>query len=612
MRIRPRQHLLDTWRAVAQTSYSNGSWSWGGRGGRNSISDAEQLLCIMGPATKVDAFKIDLPDETAEDILKSLRLLGDSVELPRRMIRVLGDYLRTYTAEGGRPSFAAGTYLQSTDPLSAPSPRQQQLDVVDSLSMSVQLCLAAIGFLRVFRTVITREDLRREVDEVEAMASRRLSAAMVGLLRSFAVHVFELDSPEGQALIRTLNQNNQSPRRIVEELHQRLRRVNAGLRDLTIGSGSVEGLDNPNRLFECGWSWGIVKGAPEVETTEEIHDQPEGVAQDAPYLYFTVVALDGIQDLFTERTRLLNLLNEEQHRLARALQVRWDLTQSYWSTIASYGGGRWPLEDIPWRTTDGLESDYFTLLVTSITVQALSGQSSVDTELARVGRVLEDLASRARITRRPFAGDPAVALHSPGVSIQLEGSELADGPGLSWSVYDFSPQLLKRTLRVAQLAGNTDLRGQMLELADQIWDHLWLRRHRSGPGTDLWDQPSEIYAEVKPEHVEASWYYTERVVEALVTAAHLVNSAPLRSHTASGLASDMIAEAEHLFDQELLIAAADAGPALAAVLQRAQTTLRRARSLVAERPSTALVLASDVLRELDRLSAARLSAMNPV
>ena len=65
--------------------------------------------------------------------------------------------------------------------------------------------------------------------------------------------------------------------------------------------------------------------------------QREGHALDAPYLYFTVVALDGIADLFSARTRLLGLLDEEQQRLARALQIRWELTQAYWAAIASFG-----------------------------------------------------------------------------------------------------------------------------------------------------------------------------------------------------------------------------------------------------------------------------------
>lgn len=606
MRIQPRQHLLETWRAITRSSFLDQEWAWGGRQERNSISDAEQLLCLMGPATRIEAFKLDLPDETADDVLAALGTLGDSVEIPRRLVKIIADYLRNYTDEDGLPSFAGGSYFGCTDPARAPSQRQLALDVVDSYSMSVQLTLAIIGFLRVFRSVITRDDLRREVEEVEAMASNRLTAAILGLLRSFAINVFDVNSVEGRALCRTINQNSVSQRRIVDDLRQELREVHAGLRDLTFGVSEEVDLDNPNRLFECGWSWGIRRDAPEVETTEPVKRQPEGVAQSAPYLYFTVVALDGIQDLFTERTRILGLLNEEQHRLARALQLRWDLTQSYWQKVASFGDGRWPLEDIPWRTTDELESDHYTLLVSSIVVQALAARPGADMELNRVCRVLDDLASRGRITRRPFTNDPALAMHAPGISIPLEGSEGDDGPQLTWLVADFSPQLLKRTLRVAGLLTSPERRGQMLDLADSIWDHLDARRHRSGPGSQLWDQPTELFPGVPPADPRPSWYYTERVVEALVAAANLVAGATLRGAEATSLATDLLAEAEHRFDQELLIASADAGPAIAAVLQTSRTTLRRARDLLPDRPGTALVLASDVLRELDRLAAARL------
>ncbi len=61
------------------------------------------------------------------------------------------------------------------------------------------------------------------------------------------------------------------------------------------------------------------------------------MAEARPYLYFTVVALDGIQDLFSERTRILGLLDEEQQRLARALQLRLDLTRQFWAKIATFG-----------------------------------------------------------------------------------------------------------------------------------------------------------------------------------------------------------------------------------------------------------------------------------
>ena len=36
---------------------------------------------------------------------------------------------------------------------------------------------------------------------------------------------------------------------------------------------------------------------------------------------------------------ILGLLNEEQQRLSRALQLRWELTRSYWATMATFGDG---------------------------------------------------------------------------------------------------------------------------------------------------------------------------------------------------------------------------------------------------------------------------------
>jgi hypothetical protein len=607
MRIQPRQQLLDIWRALAQWSYSEEGWVWGGRDGRNSISDAEQLLCLLTPATEIGSFKLDQPNETAQDVLDAMSVIGDSVELPRSLIRVMADYLSEYTDDSGAPVFSGGSYFESTEPGTDPSAAQRELDVVDSFSMSVRLSLAIIGFARVFRTVLTREDLLREVDSLESVASARLTSAIIGMLRSFAVYTFDISSPEGQALLRAVNQTESSQRRIVDELQFSLREINAGLRDLTIGVESAAGLDNPNRLFQCGWSWGTVQGAPHVDTTEKATRQPQGVAISAPYLYFTVIALDAIRDLFSERTRVLGLLSDEQQGLARALQIRWDLAQSYWSTIATFGSGRWPLEDLPWRTTDERESDYFTLLVASIAVQALSVRAGSEPELSRVGRVLEELASRGRITRRPTVNDAGVTMHVPGITLPLDGSETAGGPRLAWTATDFSPQLLKRAIRVADLLTTTGRRGQLLELSDQVWDHLASRQHRNGAARGLWDQPSPIFPDVKPSVEQPSWYYTERAVECLVATAHLIESPPLRSDPLAAIAADLLAEAEHVFDQELLKISAERGPAMGTALQTARATLRRARAVLPFRPATASVLASDVLRELDRLAAARLS-----
>lgn len=609
MRIQPRQQLLEVWRAMAQAAVADGEWAWGGRHGRNSISDAEQLLCLLGPATEIPTFGLDLPDETADDVLAALAELGDSVEVPRLLIRVLADYFTTYTDDSKTPVFAGGSYFTGTGG-QAPTDHQRAFNVVDSFSVSVRLSLATIGFVKVFRGVVRRPELRSDVDALEAMASKRLSAAMVGLLRSFAVHVFDAHSESGINLLGQVNQARLPARQIIEELHTDLRRIKAGLRDVTLGSGQVSDVDNDNELFECGWSWGVVKDAPTVQTTADVGEQRPGVALTAPYLYFTVVALDCIRNLFSERTRLLGLLDEEQQRLARSLQLRWDLTQSYWSKIARFGAGRWPLEDIPWRTVDGVETDYLSLLVTSIVVQDLASRQAPDAESQRVGEVLRELAGRARITRRPLAADPAMLVHAPGFPLELEFLDQHDagGPTLHWLLADFSPQLLKQSVRVAGLLRQIQPRGRVVSLADQVWEHLLSRRFQTGPSGQLWDQTPGMPAGADGAVLLPSWYYTERVVQCLITAAALVASAPLRSPELTATATDLLAEADHLFDQELLTVSAEAGPAMGTALQAARATLRRAHEVMGDRPGTAAILAAEVLRELDRLAAARQKA----
>ncbi|MGH3972924.1 MAG: SCO2524 family protein [Pseudonocardiaceae bacterium] len=605
MKIQPRQQLLDIWRAVANASFQDGKWIWGGRDRTNSISDAEQLLCIMHPATGVPSFRLDQPDKTADDIIDALGVLGDSIDIPKLLIKVATEYMERYTGDGGAPIFSGDGYFEPYESGAALSPSQRNLDVVDSFSMSITLTLATIGFSRVFRRAISREDLRQEVDKLEALASTRLSAAMIGLLRSFSVNVFDANSTAGRALCRVVNQSELPERRIIEDLQRALEANRAGLRDLTYGVEQATDIENPNRLFECGWSWGIVKDAPHIETTEKIGPQLDGVAQAAPYLYFTVVALDGLADLFSTRTRVLALLNEEQQRLSQALQRRWDLTQQYWSTIASLGADRWPLEDIPWRTTDEEESDYFSLLVSSIVVQDLVERRGADADLGRVGRVLEELASRSRITRRPLRDDPAVKLHSPGLRIPLGGSEESGEYPIGWVVSNFAPLLLKRTIRIVELLRDTDLRGRLLTLADDVWEHLLRRRLHDGPGRDLWDQPDEVFKQISVHHELQSWYHTERVVESLVVAANMANLAPLRSTRLTDVATDLLNEADHLFDRELLSWSGESGPSMRSALQAVRANLRRAREILHDRPGSATVLAGEVLRDLDRLAAAR-------
>ncbi|GIH12092.1 SCO2524 family protein [Rugosimonospora africana] len=608
MKVQPRQQIIDIWRATARSSYVDKSWIWGGRDGSNSISDAEHLLCLMNPAAEVPTFKLDDPDQMAEDVVDALRVLGDSVEIPRRLVGILTEYFVRYSDEDGTPLFSGGGYFRSGDPSIEVSKEQQGLDVVDSFGISVTLSLATIGFARVFRGVVKRADLRQEIDKLERLASARLTAAMIGMLRSFSVNVFEVDSTLGRTLIHMVNQNALPNRVIVEELRNELREIHAGLRDeVIIGSGAGQGgrLDNPNLLFECGWSWGIVKGAPKVEGFDNIGPQRAGAAENAPYLYFTVVALDAVEALFSDRTRLLGLLDEEQLRLAQSLQLRWDLTQKYWSTIAQFGNERWPLEDLPWRTTDGVESDYLSLLVTSISVQDLVSRRAPDEALNRVGRVLAELAGRNRINRRSFPGDSAVSIHHPGFGVDLGGSEEDGGPSLRWIKTDFSPLLLQRTIRIAGLLKNPVLRQQMVSLADEVWTHLEHRRIGDDRGRDLWDQPANEFPQIPRQDSRPSWYYTKRVVDCLVTAAQVIGNPPVSGSRLADYTSDLLAEAEHLFDQELLSGSSEAGPAMRAKMDTLRQKLIRARKIQGDRPGSAGVLISEVLSALDNLAAAR-------
>src|ERR1700733_12424418 len=106
MQIQPRQQLLDVWQATTRVSFRDGAWAPGGRGGSNSISDAEQLLCIMSPATEVPLFRLDRPDGVSDDVVAALEALGDNLQIPQRLLRALTGYIERYTGPDGTPIFS--------------------------------------------------------------------------------------------------------------------------------------------------------------------------------------------------------------------------------------------------------------------------------------------------------------------------------------------------------------------------------------------------------------------------------------------------------------------------------------------------------------------------
>jgi hypothetical protein len=597
--------------------YHDGEWIWGGRDGANAISDAEQLLCLLYPATEIDEFALDRPDDMQDDISSALAPMGEGAAIGRVVVGLIEAYLQNYTDADGEPVFAAGSYLRAPNG-EKPSEAQLGLDVVDSYSMSVTLCIAALGFLKVFQRFVqvqTRreaKELSARIDRVKQQVSKRLTSAMVGLLRSFVVNTVEPKSPSGQNMLTMLNQSNLPQATIVDRLTTRLERVRVRLRsDISLGQTPDTDLENPQKLFECGWSWGLAEGAEKVEFVKSKTATQPGYADARPYLYFTVVALDGINDITSQRTRELDLLDDEQRRLADALQVRWDLSQRYWSAVARFGDSRWPLEDIPWRTSDGEESEYFSLAVSAVLIQDLVNRQATDDDLTRAIEVFSELARRGRIVSRAFRGDPAVArLHIPGVRLSLVGSSLdGAGPELGWIVSDYAAVLLKRTLQAARLSGSVLARERLAALAEATMDHINARALRDGPAAGLWDTTAALFgAEAAVDTSRPSWYMTERIIEGMVAADRTYRQPPLRSPATVSRAVELLNEADHLLNQEMLLVSAEDTSQNRVALDRIEQRLARARRLLNERPGTSMSLATQALAALDELAYARLDA----
>jgi hypothetical protein len=430
MQIKPRQHLLDIWQAMARHSFDDGKLVRGDTDGLSSVADAERLLCLLYPATEVPAFRLDQPDTTERDVLRALDRLGSRLEIPPNLITALTQFMRTHTGTDDSPTFAGGHYFRPAEPDGRITHEQGQLGVVDSYSMSVTLCLATLGFLKVYETTTTRPEVHRSIAELREATNARLTAAMVSLLRSFTVNVFDAESEQGKRLIQVVGQGRQSDRAVLQQFSRRLRPLRATIiESLSRGIEVDEGIRDESQLFECGWAWGIVQDAPEITDLDiPVRGQPAGIADRLPYVYFTVVALDGIQDLFSDRTLTLGLLDADQQKLAEALRLRWELSQQYWSAIARFGTERWPLEDLPWQTTGlRLESEYFSLTVAAILVHDLVRRKATDDDLTRTVAVMERLADRGRVTSRMTRNDPTIALHNPGVTMPLAGSERSGG-----------------------------------------------------------------------------------------------------------------------------------------------------------------------------------------
>ncbi|CAM5256743.1 hypothetical protein STENM327S_01863 [Streptomyces tendae] len=198
---------------------------------------------------------------------------------------------------------------------------------------------------------------------------------------------------------------------------------------------------------------------------------------------------------------------------------------------------------------------------------------------------MERLADRGRVTSRMTKNDPTLLLHTPGVTMPLAGSERAGGQ-LLWRMTDFSAQLLKRIIQLAELSRNIGAQDRLLRLAEQSFEHLWKRRIDEDEGAGLWDNIRAVYPEAQDAGLRMSWSITERVTECLVAARILYEHEPIRSPELAELARELLSEATHLFGREQLEAStaadgAEPGPCGAS---RAASTTPAASSTNGPRP----------------------------
>jgi hypothetical protein len=607
LRTDPRQHILDTWRSFARATFATGEWAWGGRHGSNSISDAAQILVLLYPATEVPGFRLDRPDAIEDDVLAVLRPMGSGLDIPMRMLEALEQYLARYTDAENGPTFSGGTYLQTLEPGGEVQPEQAGYDITESYSISVTLCLSAKGFLREFQRTVERRQLQERIESAMAALDSRLTAAMIGLLRSFVIKILDPDSLAEAVLLRTVSQGRVVGRTLTQDLRGQLQPVRDKLPELTFGlppENERDLRDYPERFFECGWTWGVAQDATEIDLPAAANvRQPRGIAESRPTLHFTVRALDGLADLFSTRTSRQGLLTSEQQSLREALNLRWGLALQYWSTIATFGSGRWPVEDVPWEATDGQSSSYFTELVLSI-VGLAQGDGTVSGTIGRCVGVIEELAQRGLVNRRALEDDRGVLLHEPGVLMPMRGTEL-EGSMLAWSYNGYAATLAKTALRIASVTTSRRNRARLIDIADASVEHLLNRRLQAD---GLWDHPANVFPSLPPSPATPSWDMTERAVEVFVAAAGLIAAPPVADPGQIDQANTKIAEARHILDQERLTTPTAGGSQEQKLLREAEQSLNRAESLSRERPATAAALADKVLRELDELAFARQAA----
>ncbi len=579
----------------------------------NAILETEQVLSFFYPQDTLPEWRLEAMSSNASKELRETVRGFKSVSSYSGFLQVILEFLITHfernVGKDGQQNFQTPAYF-------APDSKISNASVTDAYSMGMSLCIIC---KRLAHRIINGHPDVGEEDETMSLAEKlwtlsdeRLTECLRGLLSAFAVNAANADGWHANgdqgvgmwAWPGEENDQNAGHRPTIAKL----REIKKRLTDLgfSIGVGQA---------FECGWSWGPIvrsktdwnwlygqsgtrKISGEQAVWKRVIDHAANApvsAENAPYLYFTVIALDGLEDLFSPELESSGLLNSEQVVLAARLRTLETLTREFWEALALSPPRNdqyrdWLVERIPWRTADGKDSPYWNLFLLRIIAPRLS--RSEDTS-ARLVRLTERLAEAGVILREPIpsASDPALNLHWPGLLFDLAYTRPEAGKSKkgsyeiekdAWAVYDFAPQLMKVCIRFQGLSESPRLQLRWTALIEEIWKHLAARRDEHTSRGRGWDRIDKVFREFTDSLRErgafdaadgttvlpwkdhesgdddrncavASWYYTERVIEGLTALCDLKSARQGADSRLRDIAQAMLVElGDSVSDRALL------------------------------------------------------------
>lgn len=532
-------------------------------GGANCILDSEIMLCFLLPEARIPAFRFknENPQGLKIEQHPLYRYLAASSQKTTtysywndRIKSALWQYFERNSDKAGQPTFVSNSYLDHL----GRAPTKQVVETVDAFSFSLTVSILVRLMADRLLAAFARDDSTEETywKDLSAMASIRISASMEKLTQSFAVDHTKSDLWSDKTGRRWPDVEGDSAKR---------------LRDLRDQLRGLEYRIPVNSAFEVGWSWGVTAGRQvEKKKPAAAAEAESSKAENAPYVYFTINALDGISDLGSKELEAGGVLAPEQLAPAAKLRALANLTWSYWFALGTAddsvnGPGEWEIETIPLKTADSQGSAYWNLYLARV---ALTSDALKDSDLERLAGLAERLAEYGRVTAPAFPtkDDPMVkGIHYPGLRIGLQCEGEKDNR-FEWAAFDYAAQLLKMSAQIARMTEQSDVKQRMLELSQRVWSHLHRRSAKlNGLSWDHFPQAFEKY-EFFGEGKEAdevisakrkevglvggqgvnSWYMTERVVEALVASVEAELHRPRPSDTLRQFAMSLFVEAHSL------------------------------------------------------------------